>query len=235
MKASNPLDAGGTTEYERERMRKLKPLLAAWTPPPGVREFAVPTTALLKAGMLIKKERATRLPFVALPSMKPGYGGMQTAQIAGIAAGLASVYMTPRPPAAPPAMPPTAAPPSIGGAPAQPLRLQVTEGMSREGPAAGPSVPSVTTPTDVQAFAAKQAGAYVAPSPTGAPTYGTVGFGAAKQAGAYVAPSPTGAPTYGTVGFGAAKQAGAYVAPSAAQTAAAAFAAKQAQAYKAPS
>lgn len=56
MKAAAPLDAGGVTEYERERMRKSKILVAA-AMPSAVREFSVPTTALLRAGLFEKKKK----------------------------------------------------------------------------------------------------------------------------------------------------------------------------------
>jgi len=100
MKAADILDAGGTTEYEREQKRKRQKLVAA-AMPEAVRVFGVPTTALIKAGqfqralMIRRKKRPEPLlPEFKMPQgplSRPGYGPMQSAQLAGVAAQYAAV------------------------------------------------------------------------------------------------------------------------------------------------
>ena len=88
MKAVHPLDQGGVTDYEKERIRKARGLALA-AMPSAVSTFSVPTTALLKAGLFEKKKtRAVKAvemrPFTMPESLGPGYGAMDSARLAAV-------------------------------------------------------------------------------------------------------------------------------------------------------
>jgi hypothetical protein len=97
MSASNPLDTEGISEYEKEMLRKHRARVAA-AMPSAVSTFAVPTTALLKAGQFQKQAILRRkkmpLPMFQVPASilaNVGYAPLQEVRTTGYAGQYARV------------------------------------------------------------------------------------------------------------------------------------------------